>query len=147
MVEEVAGDHLGIGVSSAGLERVLGQLYSERGHRGLLVHYNLEELQHLVLRCRRVGEDFFASVRDIGVTGQQQHASTVSADDAVRAAARANLDHCLRVSHAAGGSGVLIVVGADGRPRLERAGHYEDTLVRERGEWKFKSRQAFTEIN
>jgi hypothetical protein len=40
-----------------------------------------------------------------------------------------------------------IVVGADGRPQPERAGHYEDTLVRERGEWKFKSRQAFTEIN
>ena len=39
------------------------------------------------------------------------------------------------------------VVGADGRPRPERAGHYEDTLVRERGEWKFKTRQAFTEIN
>lgn len=33
-----------------------------------------------------------------------------------RARARANLEHCLRVSHAAGGSGVLIVVGkgADG---------------------------------
>jgi hexulose-6-phosphate isomerase len=29
----------------------------------------------------------------------------------VRAKARANLEHCLRVSHAAGGSGVLIVVG------------------------------------
>ncbi len=29
----------------------------------------------------------------------------------VRAQARANLEHCLRVSHAAGGSGVLIVVG------------------------------------
>lgn len=40
-----------------------------------------------------------------------------------------------------------VVVGADGKPRPERAGHYEDTLVRERGEWKFKSRQAFTEIN
>jgi len=40
-----------------------------------------------------------------------------------------------------------VVVGADGRPRVERAGHYEDTLVRERGEWKFKTRQAFTEIN
>jgi hypothetical protein len=39
------------------------------------------------------------------------------------------------------------VVGADGRPRPERAGHYEDTLVREHGEWKFKARQAFTEIN
>lgn len=32
--------------------------------------------------------------------------------------ARANLDHCLRVSHAAGGSGILIVIGkgADGAP-------------------------------
>jgi hypothetical protein len=40
-----------------------------------------------------------------------------------------------------------IVVGADGKPRPERAGHYEDTLVREHGAWKFKSRQAFTEIN
>jgi hypothetical protein len=40
-----------------------------------------------------------------------------------------------------------VVVGADGRPRVERAGHYEDTLIRERGEWKFKTRQAFTEIN
>ena len=40
-----------------------------------------------------------------------------------------------------------VVVGASGKPQTERAGHYEDTLVRERGEWKFKSRQAFTEIN
>jgi hexulose-6-phosphate isomerase len=31
-----------------------------------------------------------------------------------RAKARANLEHCLRVSHAAGGSGVLIVVGRGG---------------------------------
>ena len=29
----------------------------------------------------------------------------------IRDKARANLEHCLRVSHAAGGSGVLIVVG------------------------------------
>jgi len=40
-----------------------------------------------------------------------------------------------------------VVVGADGKPETHRAGHYEDTLVRERGEWKFKTRQAFTEIN
>ncbi len=33
------------------------------------------------------------------------------ADQAVRAAGRANIEHCIRVSHAAGGSGVLIVVG------------------------------------
>ena len=34
-----------------------------------------------------------------------------SPDETVRAAGRANIEHCLRVSHAAGGSGVLIVVG------------------------------------
>jgi hexulose-6-phosphate isomerase len=34
-----------------------------------------------------------------------------SADPAVRAKGRANIEHCLRVAHAAGGSGVLIVVG------------------------------------
>ena len=31
----------------------------------------------------------------------------------VRAKGRANIEHCIRVSHAAGGSGVLIVVGRD----------------------------------
>jgi uncharacterized protein (TIGR02246 family) len=40
-----------------------------------------------------------------------------------------------------------VVVGASGKPQTERAGHYEDTLTRENGAWKFKSRQAFTEIN
>jgi uncharacterized protein (TIGR02246 family) len=40
-----------------------------------------------------------------------------------------------------------VVVGSDGKPRVERGGRYEDTLVRENGEWKFRSRQAFTEIN
>ncbi|MCG8408614.1 MAG: sugar phosphate isomerase/epimerase [Phycisphaerales bacterium] len=34
-----------------------------------------------------------------------------SADDAERAKGVANIEHCIRVSHAAGGSGVLIVVG------------------------------------
>ena len=40
-----------------------------------------------------------------------------------------------------------VVVGGNAKPQVERAGHYEDTLVRENGQWKFKSRQAFTEIN
>lgn len=40
-----------------------------------------------------------------------------------------------------------VVVGANGKPQAERAGRYEDTLVREGGEWKFQTRQAFTEIN
>jgi hypothetical protein len=40
-----------------------------------------------------------------------------------------------------------VIVGDDNKPRVERAGHYEDTLVRENGEWKFKERKAITEIN
>jgi hypothetical protein len=40
-----------------------------------------------------------------------------------------------------------VVKGTDGKPRTERGGHYEDALVREDGVWKFKSRQAFTEIS
>jgi hexulose-6-phosphate isomerase len=37
-----------------------------------------------------------------------------SPKDEERARGRANLEHCVRVSHAAGGSGVLLVVGAGG---------------------------------
>jgi hypothetical protein len=40
-----------------------------------------------------------------------------------------------------------IVKGTDGKPRVERGGRYEDILIRENGQWKFKQRQAFTEIN
>lgn len=46
-----------------------------------------------------------------------------SADPAVRAQALANLEHCIRVSHAAGGSGVLLVIGKaeDGPEGPDRA--------------------------
>lgn len=39
-----------------------------------------------------------------------------------------------------------VVQGADGRPRTERSGHYEDALIRENGQWKFQKRRAVTEI-
>jgi hexulose-6-phosphate isomerase len=46
-----------------------------------------------------------------------------SADPAVRAVGRSNLEQCIRVSHAAGGSGVLLVIGraADGPEGPARA--------------------------
>ena len=46
-----------------------------------------------------------------------------SPDDSTREAALANLKHCLRVSHAAGGSGVMIVIGRkdDGPEGPDRA--------------------------
>ena len=63
MVESVASDHLGVGLSSVSVDRVLSKLYNERTHRGLVVHYGLQELEVAVLRCRRAAEDFFAAVR------------------------------------------------------------------------------------
>jgi ATP-dependent DNA helicase DinG len=62
-LEAVAGDHLGVGVSSGGVERVLSRLASERTGRGLLAHYKLDDLEPLVRHCRRAAEAFFAQVR------------------------------------------------------------------------------------
>jgi ATP-dependent DNA helicase DinG len=63
MVEAAASDHLGGGLSSGAIDRVLSKLFNERTHRGLIVHYGLDGLEPAVLRCRRAAEDFFAAVR------------------------------------------------------------------------------------
>jgi len=63
-IESVASDHLGVGVSSGGVERVLSKLHSERTHRGLLVHYRMHDLEIDVRRCRRAAEAFFAEIRE-----------------------------------------------------------------------------------
>lgn len=39
-----------------------------------------------------------------------------------------------------------IVEGKEGRPVLQRTGHYEDILIRENGFWKFKHRLTVTEL-
>jgi ATP-dependent DNA helicase DinG len=70
-IESVASEHLGIGVSSGGVERVLSKLHSERTHRGLLAHYRMNDLELDVRRCRRAAEAFFASVREaVGGRGE-----------------------------------------------------------------------------
>lgn len=39
-----------------------------------------------------------------------------------------------------------IVEGEDGKPMPQRSGHYEDSLIRENGEWKFLRRLTVTEL-
>jgi ATP-dependent DNA helicase DinG len=63
MVESVASEHLGLTVSSSGIERVLSKLHNERTHRGLLAHYRMHELEADVRRCRRATDEFFTGVR------------------------------------------------------------------------------------
>jgi ATP-dependent DNA helicase DinG len=64
MAEGVASEQLGLGVSSGGVERVLGKLASDRGNRGILAHYRMHDLEADVRRCRRAAEAFFAGVRE-----------------------------------------------------------------------------------
>ncbi len=40
----------------------------------------------------------------------------------------------------------FVVTGADDSPRIMYGGHYDDTLVRENGHWKFKKRVAVNDI-
>ena len=39
-----------------------------------------------------------------------------------------------------------IIEGKDGKPEMQRSGHYEDSLIRENGQWKFKHRLTVTEL-
>jgi ATP-dependent DNA helicase DinG len=58
-VEALAGDHLGLSVTSGSVEYTLNKLYNDRTNRGLLVHYKLGEAQQEVERCRVRACDFF----------------------------------------------------------------------------------------
>ena len=40
----------------------------------------------------------------------------------------------------------FVTPGADKKPAIAQGGHYEDTLVRENGHWKFRRREAFSDI-
>jgi ATP-dependent DNA helicase DinG len=63
-LEGVAGDHLGLKVTSGQVEYVLNRLYNDRTNRGLLVHHHLADAQRKVLDCRARGEAFFADLHE-----------------------------------------------------------------------------------
>jgi ATP-dependent DNA helicase DinG len=61
-IEAVAGDHLGLSLTSGQIEYTLRKLYNDRTNRGLLVHHKLGEAQKQVWECRDRAEAFFDSV-------------------------------------------------------------------------------------
>ncbi len=63
-MEAVAGDHLGLSVTSGQVEYLLNKLYNDRTNRGLLVHYHLADAQRAVMECRYRADDFFAALQD-----------------------------------------------------------------------------------
>ena len=58
-VEAVAGDHMGLRVTSGQVEYVLNKLYNERANKGLLVHYKDGAGQRHVNQCHRLATEFF----------------------------------------------------------------------------------------
>ncbi|MFH1266526.1 MAG: helicase C-terminal domain-containing protein [Planctomycetota bacterium] len=63
-MEAVAGDHLGLSVTSGQVEYVLNRLYNDRTNRGLLVYHGFGHAQQLVMECRHRADDFFRAVHD-----------------------------------------------------------------------------------
>ena len=58
-LEAVAGDHLGLHITSGQVEYTLRKLFNLRNNRGLLVHYQLGEAQKAVVDCHNRAEQFF----------------------------------------------------------------------------------------
>ncbi len=61
-VEQVAGDHLGLKLSTGQIEYTLNKLYNDRTNRGLLVHHRQGQGQQLVVAARLVADEFFGDV-------------------------------------------------------------------------------------
>ena len=61
-VEAVAGDHLGITVTSGQIEYLLNKLYSDRTNKGLLVHHGLRQAQQQVDVCRHQADELFGDL-------------------------------------------------------------------------------------
>jgi ATP-dependent DNA helicase DinG len=58
-IEQVAGDHLGLSVTSGQIDYTLNKLYNDRTNRGLLVAYKLGDAQQAVMECRVRMDEFF----------------------------------------------------------------------------------------
>ncbi len=61
-IERVAGDHLGLNVTSAQIDYALNKLYNDRTNKGLLVHHESAEGQRKVLACKVKAAEFFDDV-------------------------------------------------------------------------------------
>lgn len=63
-LEAVAGDHLGVSVTSGQANYLFNKLYNDRTQKGLLLLHNLVDAQRLVVRLRGLFTEFFQDLRD-----------------------------------------------------------------------------------
>lgn len=62
-LEAVAGDHLGIGITSGQVQYLLNKLYNDRTNKGLLVEHKFAEAQNAVVGCHTRADDYFQDVQ------------------------------------------------------------------------------------
>ncbi|MFO0905457.1 MAG: helicase C-terminal domain-containing protein [Pirellulales bacterium] len=63
-LESVAGDHLGLGITSGQVQFTLNKLFNDRTNKGLLIHHNLVDMQHDVIACLEAADVLFAEFFD-----------------------------------------------------------------------------------
>lgn len=67
-IEQVAGDHLGLKITTGQIDYLLNKLYNDRTQKGLLVSRNLKQAMQQVDRCRMQADEFFADLWEWGVS-------------------------------------------------------------------------------
>lgn len=63
-IEDVAGEHLGLSVSNAGIMYMLGRLLNENGRKGILAPTVFKSLHPLVQNCRAECKRFFLAIEN-----------------------------------------------------------------------------------
>lgn len=61
-IEAVAGEHLGMSVSSSQVNYILQKLYNDRTNKGLLAQSQFKSQQQLVIECLLRASDFFTEI-------------------------------------------------------------------------------------
>ncbi|WP_040351547.1 ATP-dependent DNA helicase [Blastopirellula marina] len=61
-IEAVAGDHLGLSVTSTQIDYTLNKLFNERTNKGLLIHHGLTEAMQQVVHCQYRAQQFFTEI-------------------------------------------------------------------------------------
>lgn len=103
-LESVAGEHLGLGVSSGQVNYTLNKLQNERTQKGLLAIAPSDEVSRELARCRQAAEAFFERGRALlgEQSGRSQRIASPAAIDAPLSSALENLaeaisDHAAQV--------------------------------------------------
>jgi ATP-dependent DNA helicase DinG len=78
-IQDVASDHMGLGITMGQIDYTLSKLYNDNTNKGLLVHHNLAAGQRSVIQCRIRADDLFNDILAwVARTNQTNNRSTTT---------------------------------------------------------------------